>query len=822
MNLNPFFASAGGAIVLGGIGYGVWRERRDRAAEDHRQTVDTVRLLVPRSNYQHDAENIVRWVRKFSTLARTLEDRHRKGMVSFAFRIIKTADGKVLYALDSPRDREDGVKSTIPANLEWLEDQRKSVPDFSEHVDTNITLDDPHLPIDSLSNESALEGIFRAMPPASELCIRFSPLFEKDAMRHVEKAHKAHDPERFQDAAGGRSLLKETQSAFRDIGTGVVEGLKRDLGGLSSGSAKRPTSAPKKSPTLTQKRLPHQEAQLKAVVNRYHETREMFRVKIVFRTTASVRSIAVPTLLAALSDIQGLNRFVAKKGEMILSAGELAQFVHVARTKDTLSIRAHSRTLDTEELHEGIPVGYLEHPTQGKRLVRIPHDVWLTHFIVTGKTGSGKSSTITTLTQGMIEDFVAGAPRALGFTFLDPAEDAALTLLSRLQQLLPPDDPKWEKVHYISFSNTDAPVPMNFLQVLSRDAVHELLTRSYGGGASLDEIMDKAIAALQSVPEERHVVGGMVPLLRDEVWRLRVARKIENQLLRQYWEQVFTQTVKPANVAPVERRLNPFISGLPALYFAQPDYALPIRQWMDEGHIVLFDVKALGERMMEMLVGTVIERYYRTALTRPSNTSRTHLLLVDECHRVQIAAMKGIIKETRKFGLGLGMITQSINHFRDDIRQEITDNVSTFLTNQQGPDGSRVLSRLTSGAFDPEYLENIPPLVMSVYTQVRGQKIGLETTVEPPFLSKAAYPNQDWIRNKESAEYTERMDELRALGWSMQKRLAPKNAKQVEDDFNTYLKTGRWERERIIVGRDNESQHVAIPVRRKPTADDLL
>jgi hypothetical protein len=50
--------------------------------------------------------------------------------------------------------------------------------------------------------------------------------------------------------------------------------------------------------------------------------------------------------------------------------------------------------LDTNEMNNGIAVGFMKHSVKKGRLVKVPYNVFKEYWFMSGKTGSGKSSEI--------------------------------------------------------------------------------------------------------------------------------------------------------------------------------------------------------------------------------------------------------------------------------------------------------------------------------------------------------------------------------------------------------------------------------------------
>lgn len=774
-------------LGLGGVaGYGVWRDK-DKVAAERKRYEGQPRALIARSQHLYTLADTSQWIARFSHFRRTKAERRDKGAIWFRFRIEKGEDGDVWFWLIVPEDRKHGVAGTLPPTLEWHEvpPERKPRIRLDPKVRMFVTARHALLPFAREGKRDPLVTLLRAMGNNMAVEIAFSPIDESEALRRVKKEHQRADPELRGRGQG---------NVWADLASQSLAELGAALTGKPAG--KTTTNRQSAKPAV----LPHQKRQIGGVVRRYDELRELFHVTIQFEGDEPYRAKPYfQGMLGALVDLSAENQLMSSRQAkpFIMSAEELAQIVHVpspdAWTKMPV-IREHAQTLRDDEFAEGVAIGYLRHPTQASRLVRIPHAQFTRHFLMTGMTGAGKSTTLTFLGQSLIDDWKQQTPEnpKPGFTLIDPAAETTLIFLSRLQAALPKDSPLWKKVHYISFSNRDYPVALNLLQVLTTEAIVATLSKAYGGGARIDEIIDMCVQAFKEDDEVQHVLAGMIPMLKDENWRLQVLRRLKSPLVRTYWEQTFpAQAKNPDYYAPVERRLRPFVTSSTALYFGQPEYALPIRQWMDEGHILLIDVKALSAELMSLIMGGLIEQYYHVALTRPESTSLTHFLLVDECHRVQTDIMAKIIAETRKFGLSLGMITQSVEQFSGELKKAIKDVLGNFFSLRVGADSARIMADLTQGHFTPEYLRALPDNVAAVYTVVSGKAQSCETQAPPPDIYEGFAPNARVVDFFNKPALRKRYEELRAFGYELQKELG-RPAHEAEERLNFYLEHGYW------------------------------
>jgi hypothetical protein len=351
-----------------------------------------------------------------------------------------------------------------------------------------------------------------------------------------------------------------------------------------------------------------------------------------------------------------------------------------------------------------VAVGYLQHPLQKGRPVAIPFEQFTKHFVLTGMTGSGKSSTAVMMKQSLLDQWTANPDKAPGFSYFDPARETVATILTRLLKAeLDGAKIPWEKIHYAYLGPTEYPLGLNLLhheQGEAIDAVAKevlgILKHAYTGDTPrMDRLVENALLTLLE-DRRQHTILGIVPILTDENFRNRILPQLRDPIVRQFWER----DVDNAAIDPILNRLSPLLTNKTMRrMFGQRKWSLNLRQYMDEGHIFLWDLLNVSKENVKLAVGHIITQYHQTAKTRSSG-AKPHILAVDEAHLVQIPVMTKIIAEDRKFGLCLGLITQYIGQFQPWLIDAITENVGTILTCTQGMKSAGAVSTMTAGAFD--------------------------------------------------------------------------------------------------------------------------
>ncbi|HLR70886.1 MAG TPA: ATP-binding protein, partial [Pseudogracilibacillus sp.] len=113
-------------------------------------------------------------------------------------------------------------------------------------------------------------------------------------------------------------------------------------------------------------------------------------------------------------------------GRMTWTGSELANLVHLPTIpEDTKTPVVHlekgQEMLLDDQLSDGVGIGTLAHPLQRDRVIRVDKNQFKKHGMITGKTGSAKSTVAVSLTKFLQDEWISNESHE-GFTFFDPAE----------------------------------------------------------------------------------------------------------------------------------------------------------------------------------------------------------------------------------------------------------------------------------------------------------------------------------------------------------------------------------------------------------------
>lgn len=407
----------------------------------------------------------------------------------------------------------------------------------------------------------------------------------------------------------------------------------------------------------------------------------------------------------------------------------------------------NQRSLEENEWKEGVSIGRLKHPIDHEE-VRVPHSQLSKHFLLTGASGMGKSSTAVEMIQSMIDDWVKDPDASPGFTLVDPAREIIAIIENRLRTLEEKgiEIPR-EKIHHFNLSDdTTHMIGLNLLhhpegytinQIAEQTA--EVILHKFGQNESIVRSKRLLSMAIHSLLEdkEKHTILGIDDLFRNETFRQQVLQNGKDPYVQRFWSKIGEREKREMEL--LLNRIEPLLQD-PTLrrMFLQKEMALEIEKYMDEGHLVFFDLLGMKDHEIKVTVGQLVNQYYLIAKKR-SFGSKFHLMMIEEAHLVQLPIFRDIFLEDREYDFGLGLITRDIDQFDEDrdFVQAIKANIGMILScNQQ--EGSDNVEDLTRGYLKKDYLEKLPERTVAVYIRSkRNQRSDITTFVvenHPPYV----------------------------------------------------------------------------------------
>lgn len=318
------------------------------------------------------------------------------------------------------------------------------------------------------------------------------------------------------------------------------------------------------------------------------------------------------------------------------------------------------------------------------------------HIYIIGKTGMGK----TTLLENMIySDIQAGK----GVGVIDPHGDLA----ERVIQFVPAH--RTNDVIIFDPSDRDFPVAFNMLESVD-PAFNSVVCSGLVGifkkiyaeswGPRLEHILRNTILSLLSYPGTTML--GIIRILQDEKFRKQVVEKIEDPVVKGFWDGEFnamTDKLRVEAISPILNKVGQFLSS-PIIrnIVGQPKSSINLRFAMDKGKIVIVNLSKgkIGEDNSSLLGSMLITKFQLDAMSRadiPEKDRKDFFLYVDEFQNFATESFATILSEARKYRLNLTMANQYIAQMPEEVRDAVFGNVGTMVSFQVGFDDAEYLSQ---------------------------------------------------------------------------------------------------------------------------------
>lgn len=410
-------------------------------------------------------------------------------------------------------------------------------------------------------------------------------------------------------------------------------------------------------------------------------------------------------------------------------------------------LESGQRTLKENEFASGIKCGKVFHPMQDR-------DVFINelqarkHMFITGQTGSGKSSAAEEMMRALLLRKAQGKPHVPGFTFFDPAETSVLGVIDMILKLQADGydvEHLLKHTHYIDFGYEDCIFPISLLSKdIPSTEILDFFKELFGDMATIqvDRLVTSAINALL-MDNQPHTIMDIPRLFQDDNMReeltLNLSRNIYAADVVAFLKRKFNQQ----QLEPILNRMDPFMNtNHKKLMFGLPDSYSGLRkihQWIDQGDIILCNLKGLNDNDRRIIVGYMALKYYLYGLHRSDN-ALLHLTYMDESHKLQFNILQRWLAELRKGGMALVPMTQYLDQYNPEYLQALLGNVGTKMTFRQGDDGARRLINNLPGNLDRDALKRLPDMRGFLSTEDGKEIKSILVKVDPPYRYNDGLP----------------------------------------------------------------------------------
>lgn len=320
----------------------------------------------------------------------------------------------------------------------------------------------------------------------------------------------------------------------------------------------------------------------------------------------------------------------------------------------------------------------------------------LKHMYFVGKTGTGKS---TLLANMAIDDIRKGH----GIAFLDPHGDTIKHILEYIPKK------RINDVCYFNPADPEYAYPLNILEVpnssqkeLMVSGIISIFHKLYGHswGPRLEYILRNALFTLSSLDDA--TLADVISLLVDKDFRKRIVSKLDDQVLKQFWEKEFDRMdpkLQTEAISPILNKVGQFVtSPLIRKIINHKKSKVRIDKIMNEGKILLCDLSQgkIGEdnaTLLGSMIITLIQVHTMNRAFLPEEERKVFFLYVDEFQNFATPSFIKILSEARKYKLALTLANQYMNQIDPDVLNAILGNAGTLATLAVGNQDSLTLSR---------------------------------------------------------------------------------------------------------------------------------
>lgn len=362
--------------------------------------------------------------------------------------------------------------------------------------------------------------------------------------------------------------------------------------------------------------------------------------------------------------------------------------------------------------------------------VRLGRDDRFRHLYAIGQTGTGKSTMLLNLA---LQDIANGQ----GVAVLDPHGDLAKNILGRIPKERAKD------VIYFNAADLERPMGLNILEAKEPDdrdfVVNEALSimiKLFGAeifGPRLQDYFRNGVLTLME-DEDGGALTDLVRLFSDDDWQKMKVRKVQNPIVREWWEHTFAgmgQREKQEMVPFWAAKFGQFITNnVMRNIIGQTKSAFDFSDVMNNGKVLLINVSKgeLGDFNSSLIGMIVVSKLAQAAFQRGKMDQadrRDFYLYIDEFQNFVTDSIENILSEARKYRLSLNVahqyIGQLVNDRNEKIKNAIFGNVGSMVAFKVGAPDAEFLQKEFQPVFTDQDLINIDVSKAAIKLSVDGQ-----------------------------------------------------------------------------------------------------
>lgn len=343
---------------------------------------------------------------------------------------------------------------------------------------------------------------------------------------------------------------------------------------------------------------------------------------------------------------------------------------------------------------------------------------WRRPVLVTGATGSGKTTALLLFIEFMLSRIVSNrgrTPFRESIIILDRRGDLIDKVLIRMAKLGGAD--VWGNRLIFIDLRSDWVVPFNPLtggDPYSRvqACLDSIKLRAEGWGVQLEQTLRETMIALAWTDWS---LAEIEPMLSQAHFRQQIfaARDMPPSVLNFFgrYEALSERDRLSGWVLPVLNKIAPLLSSMPQLrrMLAQRT-SLPLQRFLNEegGKVVLIGLNVsqlhgAADIVGSLLVSAIIETgMARLSMPESERKAKGIFLVLDEFENLWHPSINELIQEGRRMGMAGCFCHQNLSQVRHDISELIINNAHMFVSFQTGASDASRLARELSGDNDAE------------------------------------------------------------------------------------------------------------------------
>lgn len=348
----------------------------------------------------------------------------------------------------------------------------------------------------------------------------------------------------------------------------------------------------------------------------------------------------------------------------------------------------------------------------------------LAHSYVVGKTGTGKSTLLSTMAA---QDVAAGN----GFALFDPHGDlaekvAALAAVRRAKDLI-----------YLNVPEADLPWTFNpFARIpadkraLAAAGMVEVFKKLWPDdwGPRLEHLLRNVVFTLLESPGASF--ADIPPLLTNRDYRDQLLASVTNDVVRDFWQTEYARyspAFRAVVVAPLQNKLGALLTD-PILrrILTEERAQLDLRRLMDEGKILIvnLDKGRIGEGPASLLGSLLVSHLSLAGLSRSNQLEeerRDFLIYLDEFQLFGTQSLANMLSELRKYRVGMVLAHQHLSQLDPVVRDAVFGNVGTMMAFRLGAEDAVFLAREFAPTFTFIDLTGLPRFNLYLRLLIDGE-----------------------------------------------------------------------------------------------------